>query len=249
MLQLSSMQLSALDRAASYSYVDSVLSTEFPLVYRSLKNDLRQELVKTVSRKIKQYRLRTKYAQQSFIRLSVLFGSRFDEDLVIREPMDILVKSNEPCVLRAIKLRDWALSVREDVYGASYEHYRDALHRVEKISYEFVVAARTADQIIAYGNALFPTKSEWLGEEREVAILEHCRQHLQCEYRQHQQDLPLLPVIYGCCFFLGSSTLDDPLHDFVRNVLRSNDAPASRVLFEYLNRRIRSELRSLKIEQ
>jgi hypothetical protein len=53
-------------------------------------------------------------------------------------------------------------------------------------------------------------------------------------------------ALYGCCLFLGSGCINDPVHDFVRRTLRSpsTDKPAD--LLRYAQKRARADALALE---
>jgi|GEM_PF-5114642 len=246
MIHISAAQMGVLEAASRTNYVTSVLQNDSPLMSRSLNSKLRTEFAGIVAEKLRYYGLRTAFAQRGFIRLAAVFGTRFDEDPLICEPMHILDNRDNSCVLRIVELRDWALDLRNSVYGPKYEYYLAAIDRIGDISFERLLQLDTPSKLLGFCNTLFPTRSEWLTPVREQALFRLCRSHLDRIAPRTSDDVPLLAATYGCALFLGVTCLDDPLHDFIRTIIDSGSASRAHELVHYLIKRARVEIQSLK---
>lgn len=245
-ITLTSDQIQRFEAIHTQRWILKVLEQYFPLLYRKLSSELSQEFAAIVSEKIKTYELRTTYAQRGYVRIAAVAGSRFDEDPVALEPGLILTKSDTGCISRIIKLHQWVASFQEEVYGSNYEHYLAALRRTAEFTFEKLSATSTPQDVIEYGRMVFPSRAIQLTESGEWTLYQNCYDYLTHKGMSSNGDLGLLLMTYGISFLLGFGSLDDPLHDFVRKIIESENSEKVKTLFEYSNKRVNAEIRIMQ---
>ncbi len=240
-------QLDQLDAQFETRYILDVLQRNLPHLYRSLRAGLGVEFADLMRPKLTAHAIESAFAKEHLIVFFAIFGAHADEDLLKPEPATILSRT-ELDILRMLDLKQWSIGFRDAVYGADYEHYLTALHQVLGLDERILANLNTEDALVTAGRHLFPTLATRLPAGAERTLFRFSSNRAQA-FATAEPLFPLICILYGCCLFLGTGCLDDPLHDFIRKTLRGPSPTKAIDIFRYAQKRARAEVTIIERHQ
>ena len=226
-------------------YVRKLLERDYTELARGLSDELQSEFSYYLARQFYKYRFSKSYSKETYLMAAILLGTRFDEDLIYSEGRKIL-EADAPCYLRMAHLKSEIFAQRDNVYGARYENYARALKRViakeERHIFDREQQSEHATIMIL---RLFPEKANILSKMQIEKLVDKSNT-ISRNYFPNDMYLSGAIVIFCHMFLLGTGCVDDPLHDYVRRILHSDDPDKARILFRYGQKRAKAQLRAFE---
>lgn len=225
-------------------YVLGLLKRDYSWFARTMSDSLQSEFAENVVTRFRRYDLKKSYSKEIYVQSAVMLGTKFDEDITTTAAREILERP-EPCYLRLTDLKTLVFESRDKIYGCNYESYRNALQRfsglTEQRAFDLTRAQNALDEVLK----LFPEKARYLSQQQTRALSDVCNVS-SAQFFDTQNQYAGAVILFAHVFMLGSGCLDDPVHDYIRSILRSDEADKPRKLLLYGQKRAKAQLRALE---
>lgn len=224
-------------------YVRDILHKNHPELARTLNKNLQEELSINIAKRILYYKLIKKYSKNVYINASLLFGIQFDEDVAYSDAHTIL-NSSDPCYLRMTDLKANFFKPQFQIYGEKCQNYLKALNRIATLEYSQFLSLSQKDNAEDRFFQFFPEKTVSLSVSQQLTLCGFSRQKSQ-EYFSPEEMYTGEILILLHVLVLGTSCLNDPLYDYVRKILQTDEENKAERLFLYSQKRAKKQIHIL----
>jgi len=220
------------------------LSRDHRSLDRTLTPALRDEWSWHMAEAFHAYDLKRSWSQDAFVGLALVLGSRFDRDVTL-PGVDEILRSDRPCHARMRDLTEETTRSIRQICGEGYSNYAAALARFAALD------AAQAAQIAAGSDPLsdildfFPEKARTLSQEQRRRLTARCNAVAVEAFAPADRRQGAV-LLFAHAFLLGEGSLDDPLHDYLRRILRSDATDKIDQLFRYGRKRAAAQLRNIR---
>jgi len=228
-------------------FAQDTLRNDHRDLHRTLTPDLRDEWSWRMAQAFHAYDLRRSWSQDCYISLALILGSQFDTDLTYQGVQEIL-KQNRPCYARMLNLREECFRIIRDVCGQSYQNYALALNRFAMLDAPQVARIMASENPLGVILDFFPERARLLSMDRQKLLTDRCNAKAQAAFAPEDQRGGAV-LLFAHAFLLGEGSLEDPLHDYLRSILRSDHPDKVQRLLRYGQKRARAQLRLIRKTQ
>lgn len=225
------------------AYARGILQRDHPETARKLDQQLQREWASHMARAFWAWRLQKGWSKEQYIALSIILGTHFDRDATMAQISEYLGRDN-PCYLRMADLQDAVTDRMQEILGPDFRYYARALEQFAALDAHRAEALVTREDVLSQVLAFFPEKARQLTPENLSHLTNRSNAIATSAFPPPERRAGAV-IIFAHAFLLGEGSLDDPLHDYLRRILRADLPDKTQRLFRYGQRRARAQLREI----
>jgi hypothetical protein len=228
-------------------YAQELLARDHRALSRTLTPDLRDEWSLRMAQAFHAHDLRRSWSQECYVSLALILGSHFDRDITYPGVQEIL-RQDRPCHARMLDLRDACFRVIRAVCGDTYQHYAAALQCFAGLNAAQVAQIVSSTDPLGTILGIFPQRAAMLTADGPRRLADLCNAKAEAVFEIEDRRAGAV-LLFAHALLLGEGSLDDPLHDYLRRILRGDQPDKLQRLLRYGQKRARAQLRLIRKTQ